>query len=147
MTREQSIDNLIDYYDDIVKVLFINLKNAYQTESKVESDFWLDTLISKPIIWIRKQFIEPYRIAFQHFINFPLTITTEPFLYIIDSNNYHHHYEFKDFMKILGIRDRFDAKDLSKLTRDLYMNHTDIPLSSTLLTLIILIEVIPFILI
>jgi hypothetical protein len=90
-------DNLIDYYDDIVKVLFMNLKNAYQTESKVESDFWLDTLISKPIIWIRKQFIEPYRIAFQHFINFPLTITTEPFLYIIDSNNYHHHYEFKDF--------------------------------------------------
>ena len=128
-------DNLIDYYDDMVKVLFINLKNAYHTESKVESDFWLDTLISKPIIWIRKQFIEPYRIAFQHFINFPLTITTEPFLYIIDSNSYHHHYEFKDFMKILGIRDRFDAKDLSKLTRDLYMNHTDIPLSSTLLTL------------
>jgi hypothetical protein len=114
-------DRLQEEFNQVIPKVFYSLHVALEIENKNDVDIWLKLLKGKAVIWIGGRFVEGSRIAFQSLSN---SINTEPFLFVVTGEMI----EYKKILTNLGVRDTFEAIDLSNMMRDLYLSYNTNPL-------------------
>ena len=106
---ERQHNLVVDMCYSIVPKLMSVLSAALETESEVDVDIWCRALTSKPILWVSSahNFVEPNRVAFTPLYG----IDAEPSLFVAKGELL----SFKPLLRRWGVKEAFDATDLSGL--------------------------------
>ncbi len=118
----QSKDKIARMFSQELSKVYYSLEAILERESKKEVEVWTSILNGKPILWLHGQFIEPNRLAYHGIPG----VITEPYLFTVSGELL----RYEKLLQILGVKESFDAHDLSKMMRSIYESNKNTPLIS-----------------
>ena len=115
-----SIEKIGRNFNVELSKVYYSLEATLERESKKEVEVWTNILNGKPILWLYGQFIEPSRLAYHGIPG----VVTEPYLFTVTGELL----RYENLLHILGVKESFDAHDLSKMMRAIYESNKNTPL-------------------